>query len=145
MLKSLTPAMQRLTLLGLSSLIVVAVASCGASLPPEIGYDLRRLLSQTFGLAWLEPVTPIADASSVADGHEVYLQGRVEQQLPLLDRGLYQLADTTGSIWVLSATSPPPVGTSLTVRAVVRYESVLVAGQDRGEYYVEEISRQQPD
>jgi hypothetical protein len=133
--------MKRFTFLGLTSLTIVAAASCGASVNQEVTYGLRNWLSNVPGLGQLDPVTAISETPEVGTGQEIYLGGRVEQSLPLLQQGLYQLVDESGAIWVLSAISPPAIGESLVVRAVVHYEPILMAGQDIGEYYVEELSR----
>jgi hypothetical protein len=71
----------------------------------------------------------------------VYLAGTVERQLPLVDQGLYELADDSGSIWVLSAEAPPPVDASVALRATIQYEQILLQGQNIGEYYAEELER----
>jgi hypothetical protein len=137
--------MKRFTLLGLCSLTIVAAASCGASLNPGLGSDLRHWLSAAPGLGWLDPITQITETRDLPTGQEVSLEGRVRQHLPLLEQSLYELEDDTGTIWVVSADSPPPVGESLTIRAVIRYESILVAGQDMGESYAEELARSTQD
>ena len=104
-----------------------------------MGAGLRHWLSQATGFKQLEPITEITAAQDLAAGEEVSLSGQVMQHLPLIEQTLYQLEDDTGAIWVLSAQSPPPVGTPLTIRAVVQYKSVLMAGQDVGEHYAEEL------
>ncbi len=121
-------------------LALVAVTSCGASVDATLGYGLRDRISNWTGLAWLDPVTPIGEAGQDRRT-TVYLAGTVERHLPLLDQGLYELVDESGAIWVLSAVSPPPMGTALTVRATLQYEQILLRGQDIGEYYAEELER----
>ncbi len=137
--------MKRLTLVGLCGLTIIAAASCGASFNHEITRDLRDWLSAAPGMGWMAPVTDIAETSEIQPGQEVLLEGRVEQHLSLIEQGLYQMADETGSIWVVSATRPPAVGETLKIRAAVRYEPILMAGQDIGEYYVEELARDRQD
>jgi hypothetical protein len=133
--------MKRFTLLGLCSLTIVAAASCGASFNQDFGAGLRHWLSEATGFKQLEPITEIIGVQDLAAGQEVSFSGQVVQHLPLIEQTLYQLEDDTGAIWVLSAQSPPPVGTPLTIRAVVRYKSILMAGQDIGEHYAEELAR----
>ncbi len=128
------------TYCGVVGLALVAVTSCGATVEATVGYTLRDRLSRWPGLAWLDPVTPIA-AASQNRGATVYLAGTVERQLPLVDQGLYELADDSGSIWVLSAEAPPPVDASVALRATIQYEQILLQGQDIGEYYAEELER----
>lgn len=128
------------TYCGVVGLALVAVTSCGATVEATVGYTLRDRLSRWPGLAWLDPVTPIA-AASQNRGATVYLAGTVERQLSLVDQGLYELADDSGSIWVLSAEAPPPVDASVALRATIQYEQILLQGQDIGEYYAEELER----
>jgi hypothetical protein len=131
---------RRFTHYGVVGLALVAIASCGASGDATVGYRLRDRMSHWPGLAWLDPVTPIAE---VGQSHRatVYLAGTVEGHLPLVSQSLYELVDESGSIWVLGAGSPPPVGSTLTVRATIHYEQILLRGQDIGEYYAEELER----
>jgi len=128
------------TYCGVVGLALVAVTSCGATVEATVGYTLRDRLSRWPGLAWLDPVTPIA-AASQNRGATVYLAGTVERQLSLVDQGLYELADDSGSIWVLSAEASPPVDASVALRATIQYEQILLQGQDIGEYYAEELER----
>jgi len=137
--------MQRFTFLGLSILTILAAASCGASLNFDVGQAVRYQLSGAPGLGWLEPVTDIAAIRRLDFGEEVLLEGQVEQHLPLIEQGLYQLADETGAIWVISTDPPPSVGERLQVRASVQYEPILMAGQDIGEHYMQEVARYPQD
>jgi hypothetical protein len=137
--------MKRFTFFGLSILTILAAASCGASLNFDIGQAIRNQISEAPGLGWLEPVTDIAATRRLDFGEEVLLEGQVEQYLPLIDQGLYQLADETGAIWVVSADAPPPVGERMKVRASVQYEPILMTGQDVGEHYMQEIARYPQD
>lgn len=121
-------------------LALVAMTSCGASLDATVAYGWRDRLSTWPGLAWLDPITPIAEIGQ-SDRSTVYLEGTVERQLPLIGQGLYELADESGSIWVLSTASLPAVDSPITIRAAVQYEQILLRGQDVGEYYVEELER----
>ncbi len=130
----------RFTACGVVGLALVAVTSCGASVDATVGYGLRDRLSTWPGLAWLDPVTPIAEASQ-SGRSTLYLAGTVERQLPLVSQGLYELVDDSGAIWVLSATPPPSLGTAIAIRANLQYEQILLGGQDIGEYYAEELER----
>ncbi|MBE9139921.1 hypothetical protein IQ254_22445 [Nodosilinea sp. LEGE 07088] len=130
----------RFTCYGAVALALVAITSCGASLNATAGYTLRDRLSHWPGLARLDPVTPIAEASQ-SGAATVYLAGTVERQLPLVGQGLYQLVDDSGAIWVVSPIEPPSVGDAVALRAVMRYEQILLQGQDVGEYYAEELER----
>ncbi|PSR16877.1 hypothetical protein C8255_15510 [filamentous cyanobacterium CCP3] len=121
-------------------LVLVAMTSCGASLDATVGYGLRDRLSTWPGLAWLDPITPIAEVSQTQPS-TVYLAGTVERQLPLVGQGLYELVDESGAIWVLSGEAPPPVGTQIAIRAAIQYEQILLQGQDIGQHYAQELER----
>lgn len=136
----MNPLKYRFTYYGAVGLALVAVTSCGASVEATVGYSLRDRLSTWPGLAWLDPVTPIGEAGQ-SQRDAVYLAGTVGRQLPLVGQGLYELTDDSGSIWVLSAAAPPPQGDSITLQATIRYEQILLRGQDIGEYYAEELER----
>jgi hypothetical protein len=75
------------------------------------------------------------------DGQTVYVQGTVQQQAPLLEGTLYQLQDTTGSIWISTQQSPPAPGEAIAIKGTLRYKSILINGIDIGEYYLEELER----
>ncbi|HSM81231.1 MAG TPA: hypothetical protein VLS96_06075 [Nodosilinea sp.] len=130
----------RCTHLSVVGLAVVAVTSCGASVDATVGYGLRDQLSTWPGLAWLDPVTPIAEIGQ-SRRSAVYLAGTVERQLPLVGQGLYKLVDDSGAVWVLSPAPAPPVGSPVTLRATIQYEQILLRGQDIGGYYAEELER----
>lgn len=69
----------------------------------------------------------------------VYLKGQVSDRVPLIDAQVYQLQDNTGEIWVLTTNKAmPKVGDRVYVKGQVRYEKVLIDGQDFSEAYIEE-------
>ncbi len=77
----------------------------------------------------------------------VTLRGKVQAIAPLVGTSAYQLEDASGKIWVLSNNSNlPKVGDIVLIKGQTRYESILVAGQDRGELYIQEqeILERQP-
>ncbi|MBE9158141.1 hypothetical protein IQ265_15080 [Nodosilinea sp. LEGE 06152] len=121
-------------------LALVAMTSCGASLDATVDYGLRDRLSTWPGLAWLDPITPIAEVSQNQPS-TVYLAGTVERQLPLVSQGLYELVDESGAIWVISSEAPPAVGTAIAIRATIQYKQILLQGQDIGQHYAEELER----
>lgn len=132
--------MQQLTRYGCIGLGLVALMSCGASLEGTNAIALRDRVSQVPGLAWLDPVTPVATVDQNR-GDAVYLEGQIDQVLSLGGQDLYQLTDDSGSVWVLTPNPPPSAGAPIRIRATIRYESILVQGQDVGEYYAEELER----
>lgn len=131
---------KRLAYPGLLGLAVVSLAIGGAAANPSLGFSLRDRLRIVPGLGWLSPVSAIAEVGQRRQG-TAYLEGQVERHLPLLDQSLYQLTDSSGSIWVLTTQTPPALGEQIALRATIHYESILMRGQDIGEYYAEELGR----
>ncbi|MEM9924669.1 MAG: hypothetical protein AAF915_13105 [Cyanobacteria bacterium P01_D01_bin.50] len=68
----------------------------------------------------------------------VYVQGKVERKVPLLEQQMYQLDDSTGKVWVLTNQKAWKVGDRVVVKALPQYESIPVAGAEMGELYLEE-------
>ncbi len=68
----------------------------------------------------------------------VYIQGKVEKQVPLMKQWAYQISDSTGKIWVITNQSNLQKGTQVVLRGKVRYQSIPIAGQDFGEVYITE-------
>lgn len=117
--------------------------SCGSSLAgsPEPDQTIRDRLSQIPGLGWIEPVIPITRLSAQSNNDTVFLEGQVSTVIPLLNQGLYQLTDTTGSVWVFTRDPVPVVGTVLRLEVTIHYEPILVQAQDLGEFYAQERRR----
>lgn len=79
-------------------------------------------------------------------GAKVYLRGKVKSHAPFLGAGAYQLQDDTGSIWVFTTQSLPPLGEDLLIQGKVEYKSLLIKemkGKDIGDIYFKEIKREQ--
>lgn len=125
---------------------VLLVASCRGQADIPSVVSLKSALPTIPTLGQLQPATPIANISNRTTASEVVLiEGTVGQHIPLVNRWLYELKDDSGSIWVLTQESPPTAGGKAKIQALVHYQSVLVAGQDMGEYYAEEQSRLNSD
>lgn len=72
----------------------------------------------------------------------VRLQGQIGETIPLVNAYLYELRDSTGSIWVMSSTPPPPQGVSIRLTGRAHFTSIPVGSEETGEFYVEERHRQ---
>jgi hypothetical protein len=76
--------------------------------------------------------------------NQVYLKGIVESRAPFLETGAYQLADNTGSIWIFTTAELPKIGTKITIKGKIRYQSIVVpqlGNKDVGDFYIEELER----
>ncbi len=66
----------------------------------------------------------------------VRVSGVVGDRAPLVDALLYELQDSTGSIWVLSSDTTAQPGDRRTVRGRLMFESILIDGDEQGEVYL---------
>ena len=107
------------------SLLLTGLLSCSA-------------LSQASFKLGLEKITPIRDLKPQDHNAIVYLQGKVVKQVPLLGQRVYQLQDTTSTIWVLTNQSTPQTRDEVLIKARVLYQSIPLAGKEFGEVYVEQ-------
>ncbi|MFE4106426.1 hypothetical protein [Almyronema epifaneia] len=99
-------------------------------------------------LAVPKPVRLNGQVKAIADVHNhplpehpIYLQGKVQQQVPLLDGWVYQLQDETGLIWIVTQTNQPALGDEILIKGQVRQENIRVVNEDLGERYIEEIEQ----
>jgi hypothetical protein len=84
-------------------------------------------------------VTPIKEIQTKPGNKAtVYIQGKVEQQVPLMKQWAYQISDSTGKIWVITNQNNLQKGTQVVLKGKVRYKRILIAGQDFGEVYITE-------
>ncbi|NEQ40465.1 MAG: DNA-binding protein [Okeania sp. SIO3I5] len=76
--------------------------------------------------------------------NQVYLKGTVESRAPFIETGAYELTDNTGSIWIFTTAELPEIGTEITIKGKIRYQSIIVSeldNRDVGEFYIEEVER----
>ncbi len=85
-------------------------------------------------------VTPISQLKPQKNNNNapVYVQGKVERKVPLLEQQIYQIEDSTGKIWVVTNQKGWKVGDKVVVKALRRYESIPMVGAEMGELYLEE-------
>ena len=123
----------------LSQLLVI-VGILGCSAVGETSSPLLELKMPQPIARIISRITPIKDihTQSAPPDHSLYLRGRVQQSVPLLNGWIYQLQDDTGKIWVVTENSAPATGEEILIRGLARYEPILVAEEDLGEHYIEE-------
>jgi uncharacterized protein YdeI (BOF family) len=85
------------------------------------------------------------DVTAIKQVHEqgrvgtiVHLKGTVGDRIPLLNAQVYELQDATGSIWILTDDTPLQSGETVRIKGKVRYQNIVVEGQDLSEVYVEQ-------
>lgn len=68
----------------------------------------------------------------------VYIKGKVEKQVSLLQQQAYQISDSTGKIWVLTRQSGGfKKGDQVVIQGQIRYKSIPLGGKDYGEVYLD--------
>lgn len=72
---------------------------------------------------------------------QVDLHGKITKKVPFLGTGAYQLDDGTGAILVLTQNPLPNQGEKISIHGKVQYESIVIEGEELGEYYVLEQQR----
>lgn len=125
-------AIVSLGLLGLMS----GLLGCDRGL--QSGNSPNVLLPVLSASARTTPIEQILAQPEAAHNRTVYLQGQVGHQVPLLEGQAYQLQDATGKIWVVTSSTELIPGDEILIKGVLQYESIPIAGQERGEVYVEE-------
>lgn len=111
-------------------MLLLMVGLCGCD-------NLRMTVSQDGNISFGRNVTPIENIKPTQDQQAtVYIQGQVEQLVPLLQGQVYQVNDSTGSIWVVSKRNNLKQGEVAIFRGKVRYEGITIAGEEFGEVYL---------
>jgi hypothetical protein len=87
------------------------------------------------------PPTAIGSLAEQGQNSTVLVQGEVRQRAPLTTGWLYRVEDDSGTIWVLTTETAPPLETAVRLEGRLQYRQILVEGQDQGEYYLEEQRR----
>lgn len=125
--------------MGIALVVSWGAAACQSS--PASLPSMNNLVSQ-----W--SVTNISQLLQTRPQNTIVtIRGKVQAIAPLVGTSAYQLEDASGKIWVLTNNpNLPKVGDILLIKGQTRYESIIVAGQDRGELYLQEqeILERQP-
>jgi hypothetical protein len=83
-------------------------------------------------------ITPISQLTPQQNNSTVYIQGKIEKHIPLLNKHAYLLKDSTSSIVVLTNQTDLRVGSQVVFKGQLRYKSIPLAGQEQGGIYLEE-------
>lgn len=87
------------------------------------------------------PEITIEEIPQRESGRMVYLTGKVTQSAPFIDGAAYQLEDKTGKIWVVSDKKLPQLNRDLAIKGEIQYQSLPIAQQEFGDFYVIELER----
>ena len=113
--------------LGLASFLVSGLLSCSS----VSEYGMNAIGVNITSISKLQ--TQKSDNKAA-----VYVQGKVERKVPLLEKQMYQIEDSTGKIWVLTNQKNWKVGDKVVVKALPQYKNIPISGADLGEVYLEE-------
>ncbi|MGB3639072.1 MAG: hypothetical protein WBA39_16075 [Rivularia sp. (in: cyanobacteria)] len=112
--------------LGLAPILILGLASCNN----VSEYGMNAIGVNVTAISELTP--------QKGDNAPVYVQGKVERKVPLLEKQMYQIEDSTGKIWVLTNQKGWKVGEKVVVKAIPQYESIPISGAELGKVYLEE-------
>ena len=85
-----------------------------------------------------KPSVPIRSIQASQANAQVQVSGQVKSIAPMVGQTAYEVADETGSIWVVTQGAAPSQDSQVTVSGTVRYLPIEVAGQDFGAVYLED-------
>lgn len=94
------------------------------------------------GIAQLvRPVVTIQELTPAQSNDTVHIEGTVTGRAPLLSGSLYQVADDSGSVWVMSAEPAPATAAVVTVVGTLQLEPISIEDIDISDLYIQETSR----
>jgi hypothetical protein len=115
---------------GIALLLVAGLCSCSSFTTPNLKVGNLSIGSN---VTLIQEIKPETDQESI-----VYVQGKVEKQVPLIKQWAYQINDSTGTIWVITDQPNLKEGEQVVIEGKVRYKSIPLADQEFGEVYIEE-------
>ena len=83
-------------------------------------------------------VTAIETLADLNQGIDIRIQGKVAQTAPFLNGGAYEIEDSTGSIWVITETTPPASGTEIQVAGQLKFHDLQLGSSNFGEIFISE-------
>jgi hypothetical protein len=87
-------------------------------------------------------VTEIRNVKSPNNQGIVYLQGQVTDIVPLsAPWQAYQMQDSSGTIWAITSQKGLQIKDKLLIKGNLRYQSIPIANEELGDFYVEEQER----
>ncbi|MEL6494537.1 MAG: hypothetical protein AAFQ41_05350 [Cyanobacteria bacterium J06623_7] len=87
------------------------------------------------------PLVTVEEISPQQVGKTVFLSGKVVRRAPFLDNAAYQLEDSTGHIWVVTAQNLPRLGQQINLKGKIQYQSLPFDTQELGDFYLVEIEQ----
>ncbi|MEA5515601.1 hypothetical protein [Nodularia sp. UHCC 0506] len=115
---------------GIALLLVAGLCSCSSLRTPSLKAGNFSIGSN---VTLIQDIKPETDQEAT-----VYVQGKVEKQVPLIKQWAYQINDSTGKIWVITNQPNLKEGEQVVIKGKIRYKSIPLADQEFGEVYIEE-------
>ncbi|MDP5339761.1 MAG: hypothetical protein NWQ28_14485 [Nodularia sp. (in: cyanobacteria)] len=115
---------------GMALLFVAGLCGCSSWTIPSLNGSKFTIGSN---VTLIQQIKPETDQETI-----VYVQGKVEKQVPLVKQWAYQINDSTGKIWVITNQPNLKEGEQVVIKGKVRYKSIPLADQEFGEAYIEE-------
>lgn len=103
-------------------------------------FPLRFLLWSQLG--WPIAIRDVQTVKVLRD-RSVSVEGRVGDRVPLIGTQVYQLQDATGNLWVVSSDTELKPGESVRIRGRVRFESIVLEGEEHGAIYLDAQGNEQ--
>lgn len=90
-------------------------------------------------------LTSIAELSSqlTLPDETIYVEGKVIDRVPLLDRGAYELQDASGQVWVVTTNPLPERGQTVTIEAKIQTKSISLHNESSVELYLLQLRQLQ--
>lgn len=86
------------------------------------------------------PLITIKESPKKVD-QTVNLRGKVVHLAPFLGNGAYQIEDVTGKIWVVTTQTLPQLNQQINLKGRIKYQSLPLAKQELGDFYLIELER----
>ncbi|WP_156427062.1 hypothetical protein [Leptolyngbya sp. NIES-2104] len=115
-------------------LVALCLSAIGCSTSPNLPAASSNVITM------LQPGERVKarDVGSKRD-RVVQVEGKIKAQAPLAGgQRAYEVQDDSGSIWIVTTRSIPPVGSSVTVSGTVKLQKIDLAGQDQSTVYIEQ-------
>ena len=86
-------------------------------------------------------ITSIERISKQKSGRTIYVKGKVTHRSPFLGSAAYQLQDSSGTVWIVTANSLPTQGEEVFIKGKIQYQSLPIQEQELGGFYLVELQQ----
>ena len=86
-------------------------------------------------------ITSLRNIQKKKSGRTIYVKGQVTHRSPFLGSAAYQLQDSTGTAWIVTANSLPTQGEEVFIKGKIQYQSLPIEEQELGGFYLVELQQ----